>query len=102
MFGQRWSSTRPRLEFPPRPEARQGNRRGAIARHEGTFRRRSHRRTKEGRAPDLLMIVRADRYDWRSLDTAPVDEDVTLLVSEGRVHSAFFVVRIPLAGALDQ
>jgi hypothetical protein len=48
------------------------------------------------------MIVRADRYDWRSLDTAPVDEDVTLLVSEGRVHSAFFVVRIPLAGALDQ
>jgi hypothetical protein len=30
------------------------------------------------------MIVRADRYDWRSIDTAPVDEDVTLLVSEGR------------------
>jgi hypothetical protein len=30
------------------------------------------------------MIVRADRYDWRPLDTAPVDEDVTLLVTEGR------------------
>jgi hypothetical protein len=30
------------------------------------------------------MIVRADRYDWRSIDTAPVDEDVTLLVGEGR------------------
>jgi hypothetical protein len=29
------------------------------------------------------MIVRADRYDWRSIDTAPVDEDVTLLVREG-------------------
>jgi hypothetical protein len=32
----------------------------------------------------LLMIVHADRYDWRSLDTAPVGEDVTLLVREGR------------------
>jgi hypothetical protein len=30
------------------------------------------------------MIVRADRYDWRSIDTAPLDEDVTLLVREGR------------------
>src|SRR5580704_137286 len=30
------------------------------------------------------MIVRADRYDWRSLDTAPVGEDVTLLVREDR------------------
>jgi len=30
------------------------------------------------------MIVRADRYDWRSLDIAPVGEDVTLLVREGR------------------
>ena len=34
--------------------------------------------------PDLPMIMRADRFDWRPLDTAPVDEDVTLLVTEGR------------------
>jgi hypothetical protein len=30
------------------------------------------------------MMVRADRFDWRPLDTAPVGEDVTLLVTEGR------------------
>jgi hypothetical protein len=30
------------------------------------------------------MMVRADRFDWRPLEIAPFDEDVTLLVSEGR------------------
>jgi hypothetical protein len=40
------------------------------------------------------MIVRVDRYDWRSLDIAPVGEDVTLLVREGR-HGRWYRLPYP-------
>jgi hypothetical protein len=37
------------------------------------------------------MIVRADRYDWRSLDTAPVDEDAKAVFIR---HSLSFAFRL--------
>ena len=48
------------------------------------------------------MIVRADRYDWRSIDTAPLDEDVTLLVREGRGRRSTSVPVPADRGRLDQ
>jgi hypothetical protein len=48
------------------------------------------------------MIVRADRYDWRSIDTAPLDEDVTLLVREGRGRRSTSVPVPADRGRLDR
>jgi hypothetical protein len=44
-------------------------------------------------SPDLLMG--ADRYDWRSIDTAPLDEDVTLLVRERPRQAVLTSVPVP-------
>jgi hypothetical protein len=49
------------------------------------------------------MIVRADRYDWRSIDTAPLDEDVTLLVTERPRQAVLTSVPAPAdRGRLDR
>jgi hypothetical protein len=75
---------------------------GAAPKSAGLSPSRARLKCRKRASPDVLMIVRADRYDWRSIDTAPLDEDVTLLVREGRGRRSTSVPVPADRGRLDR